>query len=109
MTQPVQPTPGISNDARAMMMFDANKKSVVVAYLLWLFLGGVGAHRFYSGKTGSGIAQLAMLIVGAALTAVGVGIVILIALGLWVLVDAFLIPGWISAQNSLLAAQLGGS
>jgi hypothetical protein len=25
----------------------------------------------------------------------------------WVLVDAFLIPGWVRNQNNLLAAQLG--
>jgi hypothetical protein len=32
---------------------------------------------------------------------------LLIPLGIWVLVDAFLIPGWIRNQNSLLAMQLG--
>ena len=30
---------GLSSDARAMMLFEANKKTAVVAYLLWFFLG----------------------------------------------------------------------
>ena len=51
-------SPAVSGDARAMMMFEANKKSVVVAYLLWFFFGWAGGHRFYAGKIGSGVAQL---------------------------------------------------
>jgi len=99
--------PGVSSDARALMMFEANKRSIVVAYLLWLFLGGAGGHRFYAGKTGSAIAQLLLLIFGILLTMVGIGFLLLLVLGIWVLVDAFLIPGWIRNQNSLLAMQLG--
>ena len=34
------------------------EKSALVALLLCLFLGGLGIHNFYVGKTGSGIAQL---------------------------------------------------
>lgn len=30
-------------------------KSKVVAYLLWFFLGGLGFHRFYLNKIGTGI------------------------------------------------------
>ena len=33
-------------------------KSKPVAYLLWLFLGLIGAHRFYLGKIGTGILWL---------------------------------------------------
>jgi TM2 domain-containing membrane protein YozV len=101
------PQPGVSGDARAMMMFEANKKSIAVAYLLWLFFGGAGGHRFYAGKTGSAVAQLLLLIFGLILTVVVVGVFVLIGLYIWVLVDAFLIPGWIRNQNSLLAMQLG--
>ncbi|HMJ43192.1 MAG TPA: TM2 domain-containing protein [Pseudolabrys sp.] len=109
MTDQGNQTRPVSGDARAMMMFDANKKSMVVTYLLWFFLGGFGAHRFYAGKTGSGVAQLLLLIGGIILTFVYVGVFLLIGLYIWVLVDAFLIPGWIRNQNSLLAMQLGGS
>jgi len=99
--------PTISNDARAMMLFDANKKSALIAYLFWFFLGGFGAHRFYGGKTGSGIVQLVMLVLGFVLLAAGgLGLLVLGALGIWVLVDAFLIPGWIRSQNTMLAQSL---
>lgn len=30
-------------------------KSKLVAYLLWWFLGVIGAHKFYLGKTGTGV------------------------------------------------------
>ena len=33
-------------------------KDVVVAYLLWFFLGLMGAHRFYLGHAGMGILYL---------------------------------------------------
>jgi TM2 domain-containing membrane protein YozV len=100
--------PGAGGDARSLMLFEANKKSTGVAYLLWFFLGGLGGHRFYAGKTGSAIAILLLTIGGLVLTFVGVGVVMLIAAGIWVLVDAFLIPGWIRNRNNLLAVQLGG-
>ena len=33
-----------TDDAVAMMRYDANKKSVIVTYLLWFFLGWFGGH-----------------------------------------------------------------
>lgn len=35
-----------------------SSKDWLITLLLCLFLGGVGAHRFYAGKIGTGIAQL---------------------------------------------------
>lgn len=95
-----------TNPAAQAMLYDANKKSVGVAYLLWFFLGGVGGHRFYAGKTGSAIAILALTIIGALSASVGVGIFLLAIVGIWVLVDAFLIPSWIRNTNTLLATML---
>jgi TM2 domain-containing membrane protein YozV len=92
---------GVSNDTRAMMLFEANKKTAVVAYLLWFFLGMLGAHNFYLKRTGVAIAQLILTLV-LAFTVVG-----LLIPFVWIIVDAFLIPGWIRNHNNLLAAQLG--
>lgn len=39
-------------------MSDANRKNKTVAGLLALFLGGIGIHRFYLGKTISGLFYL---------------------------------------------------
>ncbi len=33
-------------------------KSTLTAYLLWFFLGFLGIHKFYVGKTGMGILYL---------------------------------------------------
>ena len=41
------------------MKEDSNKPSLVVYILLALFLGGIGAHDFYVGKTVKGLIKLA--------------------------------------------------
>ena len=88
---------GLSRDARAIMLYEANKKTALVAYILWFFLGLLGGHNFYLKRTGVAVAQLIL-----SLTIVGLVITVI-----WVLVDAFLIPGWVRNQNNILAAQLG--
>jgi TM2 domain-containing membrane protein YozV len=95
--QEVQQKGGLSNDTRALMLFEANKKTALVAYLLWFFVGIFGGHNFYLKRTGVAVAQLILTI-----TVIGVLITMF-----WVLVDAFLIPGWVRNQNNILATQLG--
>jgi TM2 domain-containing membrane protein YozV len=97
MRQDALPKGGLSNDTRALMLFEANKKTALVAYLLWFFVGILGGHNFYLKRTGIAVTQLILSI-----TVVGLVITVF-----WVLVDAFLIPGWIRTQNNALAAQLG--
>lgn len=60
-------------------------KSMLVAYLLWAFLGVFGAHRFYLGE--KGVIQLISVIPFM------VGI-------FWVLADVFLIPGLVKRKNA---------
>ncbi len=36
----------------------AGAKSVGVAYVLWFFLGVLGVHKFYLGKTGIGVSYI---------------------------------------------------
>jgi TM2 domain-containing membrane protein YozV len=97
MRHQINQSGGLSNDARVLMLYEANKKTALVAYLLWFFLGLFGAHNFYLGRIGVAVTQLI-------LSLILVGMIITI---FWVLVDAFLIPAWIRRQNNLLAAQLG--
>lgn len=87
----------MSNDARVLLLYEANKTSLFVAYLLWFFVGLFGGHNFYLERIGVAVAQLILT-----LTIVGMLITIV-----WVLVDAFLIPGWVRRLNNLLAARLG--
>lgn len=52
------------------ILYDAHKKSKVVAYLLWFFpalIGIVGGHRLYTRQFKSGAAMLVAAIVGSAL------------------------------------------
>jgi TM2 domain-containing membrane protein YozV len=97
MRHQINQSGGLSNDARVLMLYEANKKTALVAYLLWFFLGWFGGHNFYLERTGVAVTQLIL-----SLTVVGLVITVI-----WVLVDAFLIPGWVRRQNNLLAAQLG--
>ena len=51
------------SDTERMMQYDVQKKSAVIAYLLWFFAGPVGAHRFYLGRTGSAVMLLILTVV----------------------------------------------
>ncbi|AYJ87641.1 TM2 domain-containing protein [Sphingomonas paeninsulae] len=77
--------------------------SVAVAYLLWLFLGLVSAHRFYLGRPASAIMQILsyFIVIGF----------------IWLLIDGFLIPGMVRTKQgdirqremvSMLAQSAGG-
>lgn len=88
-------------DVRLLMQFEARKTSVGVAYLLWLFLGPLGAHRFYTGRPLSGLAMFIVLVL--TLGTAGAPLAILVV---WYIVDAFLIPGWVRNGNLALMNQL---
>lgn len=68
------------------------ERSIVIAYILWFFLGQLGIHRFYTGRVGTGIAQLLFGLIGWATTWLLVGWIPLVILWLWLLIDIFLIP-----------------
>ena len=69
---------------------EAHKKSPLIAYLLWFFLGGLGAHRYYLGNIGMGIAMT--------LTFGG--------LGIWALIDVFFINGRLKEINQQTESDL---
>lgn len=94
------------SDAAALMRFEANKKSILVGYLLWWLLGIFGGHRFYLGKSGSAIAMLLISLFSLPLMFVFIGFVTILITIIWALVDAFLIPGWIRDWNNRLVDAL---
>lgn len=95
------------SDAAAMMRYDARRKSVGVAYLLWFFLGVFGAHRFYLGRVPSALLLLGLTAASWVLSFVLVGYLLVPVPLIWVFVDMFLIPGMARDHNERLIASLG--
>ncbi|MEU8259300.1 TM2 domain-containing protein [Micromonospora sp. NPDC048999] len=69
-------------------MSEQPAKSVGTAYLLWFFLGALGVHQFYLGKTGRAVS---MLLTFGWLT-----------IGLWI--DLFTLPRQVRAINAAATA-----
>ena len=42
MRRQINESGGLSNDTRVLMLYEANKKTALVAYILWFFLGLFG-------------------------------------------------------------------
>ncbi|MBB3114719.1 TM2 domain-containing membrane protein YozV [Paenibacillus phyllosphaerae] len=80
-------------DARELLILEQEVKNqgknMIVAYILWYFLGVFGGHRFYMKKTGTAVTQLilTLTVIGAFVTLV------------WLLVDAFLLHTWVKEHN----------
>jgi TM2 domain-containing membrane protein YozV len=94
----------MDDQLRQQLVFESNRKSAGLAYVLWFFLGGFGAHRFYLGQNGTAIAQLLLGILGWLPLFLG-----WIVLGIWLLVDLFLIPGITRDENMKVIEQLSGN
>jgi TM2 domain-containing membrane protein YozV len=75
-------------------------KEVGIAYLFFLLLGGVGAHRFYLGRAGSAVLLLCLWMGGWLLAALLIGIPMIIAGGIWLLVDLFILPSMVREENA---------
>jgi TM2 domain-containing membrane protein YozV len=87
-------------DTRELLILDSEVKSqgknMVVAYILWYFLGIVGGHRFYMKKTGTAVAQLIISI-----TVIG-----MVVTFIWWVIDAFLLHTWVKEHNHTLENQM---
>lgn len=101
MSQSNYPDPIAARETARLMRYDAAKKSVGVAYLLWFFLGAFGVHRFYLGSWGIGFLILAC----TGLAFITFGLSGLVS-GLIMFVDLFLIPGKVARHNERLIASL---
>ncbi|HKK72237.1 MAG TPA: TM2 domain-containing protein [Candidatus Krumholzibacteria bacterium] len=66
------------------------RKSSGISFVLWFFLGLFGGHRFYLGQVGPGVL---MLLTGG-------------GLGLWWLIDLFLLSGMVSKVNDRTEAEV---
>jgi TM2 domain-containing membrane protein YozV len=87
-------------DSERAMRYDADKKSALIAYLLWFFLGLFGVHRFYLGRVGTGLGMLVLHGISWVLAFILIGYLGFAVLGLWWLIDALLIRGWTRSYNN---------
>lgn len=83
------------------IIYDAGKRSIAATYVLWFFFGWLGAHRLYAGYRISGALMFALAAVAwfRVMAVDGAGFLAFIVLGLWVLVDAALIPFMVRKSN----------
>lgn len=77
------------------------RKSVVIALVLWFFLGFFGVHRMYLDKVGSGIVMAILTIIGGATTFILIGFLFLAIVGIWWLIDLIIIIRDANAHNRL--------
>ncbi len=95
-----------SDDAIARMRFESGRKSVLLAYVIWFFLGYGGVHRMYLGRWGSGLAMLAIFGLSWILMPVLIGWPIFVFILIWWLLDALLIPGIARSADDRLIQSL---
>lgn len=74
--------------------FEKRKKSKLITYLLWIFLGIFGGHRFYSGDNGIAIGMLVVCVISWFL--------MFIPITVWAIIDVFLIGKRIDKLNEQL-------
>ena len=80
-------------------------KNMVVAYLLWFFLGYFGIHRFYLGKVGSGLAQLLLMIIGWVTSFIFIGFFLIAAWFIWWLLDAYFVQQYVTDFNNSIGVK----
>ena len=93
-------------DTETMMRYDANRKSALLGYILWFFLGFFGVHRLYLGRVVSGLAMLVLWGLSWLTHFILIGFVGFAVIGLWWLIDALLIPGMTRSYNEGLIDRL---
>lgn len=76
------------------------RKSKIVAYMLWLFLGGFGVHSFYMGRTGMGVLYIVLWLLSVCLL-----FPFLILGPLW-LVDGCILSGAVDRYNQNLRTRI---
>lgn len=96
----------LHDDTRALLRYQAAAKSLLLAYLIWFFLGYGGVHRMYLGRWVSGLLMLGVFVISWVLTLVFIGYLGLGFVLLWWVLDAALMPGMVTRSNEALIDRL---
>ncbi len=79
--------------------YEERSKNVVIAWLLWFFVGGFGAHMLYVGldqKKSKALFIITMIALGLSYITAGVSLIITLITWIW---SALLINTWIKEAN----------
>ncbi|MEQ1858462.1 MAG: NINE protein [Chthoniobacteraceae bacterium] len=105
------PTPLHQYSAQSSLKTPSSKR-ILPAFLLCFFFGTLGIHRFYCGHPVSGFIMLSLGIVGTTCMLISASVsdvvsaIIVIALGLWILVDFIVIlVGGMTDENGRKISQ----
>ncbi len=90
---------------RAESDFNLVRLNAAPAYLLCIFLGVFGAHRFYMRRTGSAVAMLLIYLLSWPFMFLIIGFFTVWVPVVWAFVDLFLIAGILQAENLVTRAQ----
>ena len=94
-------TPSSVPSFNDLMRFERGSKSAGVGLFLCWIVGIFGAHRFYLGRP-HGVTMLVITLVSLPLCLVVIGFAGLLATWIWMIVDLFLVSGWVREHNTAL-------
>jgi TM2 domain-containing membrane protein YozV len=88
----------------AVALPEGRRKSVGLAYALWVCFGLFGMHRLYLGHVLSAAGMAAITLVSLPLIWSGLGLLGLVSVASWALADALLIPGMAKGSDETAPA-----
>ena len=80
------------------MRLEEQRKNVLIAYILWWFLGFFGAHRFYIGKE-KAIIMLLITIFSFITLVISIGYIGLLVMFMWWIFDGIMLHKWVKIFN----------
>jgi len=89
-------------DQTVSIKMNVEGKNIVIAYLLWWFLGWAGVHRFYLGRVKSGIMQLLLFVLGWVTAVFVIGYVFILVWFIWWALDAYFTYRIVAKENKKL-------
>lgn len=75
------------------------KKSMLIAYILWFFLGSIGANYMYCGKWVIGIIKAVIFLIAILTYFIGIGFIVLGFIFIWNIIDIFITYKMVSNYN----------
>lgn len=95
---PFAPTYGINQQATTVIV---RQKSLLIAYLLWFFLGWLGLHKLYLRQPFMALFYVILFAIGSTTWHIILGIPFIVLWGLLMFIDIFTMPIRVGLVNSL--------